>query len=106
MRDIACRFRSLPPQLLLEGTHKPLGDAVALRRLHEARAGFDTEEVPLALEMAAHGLGTLIVTNHQALCVVTFTWFAVRTGIAVRPPLPGCPTDTVPQEPQRREYNA
>ena len=55
-----------PQELLLQGSHEALGDAVTFRSPDEARRGFDSKESKLTLEMPTHVLASMIVTETQA----------------------------------------
>src|SRR5881296_4057913 len=55
-----------PQDLLLDGAHEALGDAVAFRSAHEARAGFDAEPADLGLKVVAHVLAAVVVSQRQA----------------------------------------
>src|SRR4029453_3605743 len=52
-----------PEQVLLQHANKSFGAAVALRLAHEGRRALDAEKADLDLEVVAHVLASVIVTE-------------------------------------------
>jgi len=75
-----------PQQLLLQGPDEPLGDAVALGGVGEARAGLDPEEVQLLLEPVADVLRPVVMPEGQALQL----WDTHADSMLIAPGQPSC----------------